>query len=196
MAASSTAVTPHSAASVFPNSENLNHRNEPSPSTDFSEPSKPSPSSGKSSPADSPSPGKSSPADSPSPDSNESIIIVREDVSSQSYNEEEEEEEEEECGFCLYMKGGGCKEPFIAWEKCMKEAEKIDEDVVNKCGEVITLLRKCMDEHADYYEPILRVEREMEDAASEINTGNSEKETVSKLHNSPSNSDTLISDST
>lgn len=31
-------------------------------------------------------------------------------------NEEGEEEEEGECGFCLFMKGGGCEETFIEWE--------------------------------------------------------------------------------
>lgn len=35
--------------------------------------------------------------------------------------EEEEEEEEETCGFCIFMKGGGCKEAFEvgALEMCV-----------------------------------------------------------------------------
>ncbi|XP_020091953.1 uncharacterized protein LOC109712658 [Ananas comosus] len=82
---------------------------------------------------------------------------------------EEEEEEEAECGFCLFMKGGGCKEEFIAWEKCVNEAEKSGEDMVEKCFQVTSLLRKCMDAHADYYEPILKAEQEIaESVAAEI----------------------------
>lgn len=79
--------------------------------------------------------------------------------------EEEEVEDEGECGFCLFMKGGGCKESFIAWEKCVEEAEKNKEDVVDKCFQVTSLLKKCMDAHADYYEPILKAEKAAEEEA-------------------------------
>ncbi|CAL9201054.1 uncharacterized protein LOC135625651 [Musa acuminata AAA Group] len=81
--------------------------------------------------------------------------------------EAEEEEEEAECGFCLFMKGGGCKDAFIAWEKCVDDAEKSQEDIVDRCSEVTGLLRKCMDAHADYYEPILRAEQALVDAAAD-----------------------------
>ncbi|KAJ8480474.1 hypothetical protein OPV22_024201 [Ensete ventricosum] len=80
---------------------------------------------------------------------------------------EAEEEEEAECGFCLFMKGGGCKDAFIAWEKCVDDAEKSQEDIVDRCSEVTGLLRKCMDAHADYYEPILRAEQALVDAAAD-----------------------------
>ncbi|XP_031263877.1 lisH domain-containing protein C1711.05-like [Pistacia vera] len=76
-----------------------------------------------------------------------------------------EEEEEGECGFCLFMKGGGCKESFIAWENCVEESEKNKEDVVEKCFEVTSTLRKCMEAHADYYEPILRAEKAAQEEA-------------------------------
>ncbi|CAD5186816.1 unnamed protein product [Musa acuminata subsp. malaccensis] len=79
----------------------------------------------------------------------------------------EAEEEEAECGFCLFMKGGGCKDAFIAWEKCVDDAEKSQEDIVDRCSEVTGLLRKCMDAHADYYEPILRAEQALVDAAAD-----------------------------
>lgn len=78
----------------------------------------------------------------------------------------EGEDGEEECGFCLFMKGGGCKETFVAWEKCVEEAEKLGEDVVGKCSATTALLKKCMDAHAEYYEPILRAEEAMLDAAA------------------------------
>ncbi|MQL80309.1 hypothetical protein Taro_012773 [Colocasia esculenta] len=73
------------------------------------------------------------------------------------------EGEEEECGFCLFMKGGGCKESFIAWEKCMEEAERNEEDLVEKCYKVTASLMTCMESHADYYEPILRAEKAMKE---------------------------------
>ncbi|XP_031478779.2 uncharacterized protein LOC116249705 [Nymphaea colorata] len=81
-------------------------------------------------------------------------------------DEEEEEEEQMECGFCLFMKGGGCKESFISWEKCIEEAEKSKEDVVEKCAEVTRVLRECMLRHSDYYEPLLSAEKAMEDQAA------------------------------
>uniref|UniRef100_A0A7N0V7T0 GCK domain-containing protein n=1 Tax=Kalanchoe fedtschenkoi TaxID=63787 RepID=A0A7N0V7T0_KALFE len=82
--------------------------------------------------------------------------------------EEEEEEEEGECGFCLFMKGGGCKESFVAWEKCVEEAEERKEDVVSKCVEATVMLKKCMEAHSEYYEPVLRAERVAEEEAVEL----------------------------
>ncbi|CAK9316730.1 unnamed protein product [Citrullus colocynthis] len=79
--------------------------------------------------------------------------------------EELEDEEEGECGFCLFMKGGGCKDSFIEWEKCIEEAEKNKEDIVEKCFEVTGALKKCMEAHADYYEPILKAEKMAEEEA-------------------------------
>ncbi|MCD7460732.1 hypothetical protein HAX54_044312 [Datura stramonium] len=76
--------------------------------------------------------------------------------------ENEEEEEEGECGFCLFMKGGGCRDPFIEWEKCIEEGEKNKEDIVEKCFEVTSALRKCMEVHSDYYAPILQAEKAAE----------------------------------
>ncbi|XP_068645359.1 uncharacterized protein [Aristolochia californica] len=78
---------------------------------------------------------------------------------------EEEGEEDGECGFCLFMKGGGCREVFIAWENCVEEAEKNKENIVEKCFEVTGKLKQCMDAHADYYEPILHAEKAMEEEA-------------------------------
>ncbi|KAK4741393.1 hypothetical protein SAY87_024981 [Trapa incisa] len=80
-------------------------------------------------------------------------------------NEEGEDDEEGECGFCLFMKGGGCKDTFIEWEKCIEEAEKNKEDIVEKCFQVTSALKKCMEAHSDYYEPILRAEKAAEEEA-------------------------------
>ncbi|KAL5759461.1 hypothetical protein ACOSQ2_018299 [Xanthoceras sorbifolium] len=100
------------------------------------------------------------------PDS--SIDNTQEEKTQEDNGEEiegEGEEEEGECGFCLFMKGGGCKESFVAWENCVEEAEKNKEDVVDKCFEITSTLRKCMEAHADYYEPILRAEKAAQDEA-------------------------------
>ncbi|KAL6969737.1 hypothetical protein U1Q18_029475 [Sarracenia purpurea var. burkii] len=77
----------------------------------------------------------------------------------------EEEEEEGECGFCLFMKAGGCRDSFIAWEKCIEESEKNKEDIVEKCFEITGALKTCMEAHSDYYAPILRAEKAAEEEA-------------------------------
>jgi hypothetical protein len=69
-------------------------------------------------------------------------------------NGEEEEEEEGECDFCLFMKGGGCRDTFVDWENCVKEAKENKEDIVGKCSQVIDLFMKCMVSHSDYYAPV------------------------------------------
>ncbi|KAJ7953852.1 GCK domain-containing protein [Quillaja saponaria] len=77
----------------------------------------------------------------------------------------EDQEEVGECGFCLFMKAGGCRDSFIAWEECIEAVEKNKEDIVEKCVEVTGALKKCMEAHADYYEPILRAEKAAEEEA-------------------------------
>ncbi|GLJ54606.1 hypothetical protein SUGI_1173090 [Cryptomeria japonica] len=82
-------------------------------------------------------------------------------------SDEDEDGEEEECGFCLFMKSGGCRDAFIAWEKCVEEGEANNQDIVEKCYKVTSLLKDCMDSHADYYAPVLRAEKEMEEQVAE-----------------------------
>ncbi|XP_057810809.1 uncharacterized protein LOC131025182 [Salvia miltiorrhiza] len=84
-----------------------------------------------------------------------------------------EEEEEGECGFCLFMKAGGCRETFTDWEKCVEEGEKNKEDIVEKCFQATSALRKCMEAHSDYYAPLL----EAEEAAVKQLEAEKEKET-------------------
>ncbi|XP_075480760.1 uncharacterized protein LOC142521442 [Primulina tabacum] len=98
--------------------------------------------------------------------------------------EGEKEEEEGECGFCLFMKGGGCKDTFVDWEKCVEEGEKNGEDIVEKCFQATAALRKCMDAHSDYYAPLLEAEksaqeeaeRQLEEGKEEISDGSERKE--------------------
>ncbi|XP_062188400.1 uncharacterized protein LOC133891681 [Phragmites australis] len=78
---------------------------------------------------------------------------------------EGEEEEEGECGFCLFMKAGGCKDAFVAWEECVEASEKEGSDMVERCHQATTNLKKCMDAHADYYAPVLQAEQAISDQA-------------------------------
>ncbi|RZC60897.1 hypothetical protein C5167_022654 [Papaver somniferum] len=113
---------------------------------------------------------KSSLSESTPSTSNAEIKEISDQASEHSDHTEKVEEksegvegEEGECGFCLFMKGGGCKDSFTAWEVCVEEGERNKEDIVEKCSEITSLLKKCMDEHADYYAPILRAEKAMEE---------------------------------
>jgi hypothetical protein len=77
--------------------------------------------------------------------------------------QEEEEEEEGECGFCLFMKEGSCKDTFIDWENCVKEAEDKKEDLVDKCSKITARLKHCMNSYSNYYAPILMAEKHAEE---------------------------------
>ncbi|PAN09511.1 hypothetical protein PAHAL_2G030300 [Panicum hallii] len=77
----------------------------------------------------------------------------------------EDEEEEGECGFCLFMKAGGCKDVFVAWEECVEAAQKEGADMVERCHEVTANLKTCMDAHADYYAPVLQAEQAVNERA-------------------------------
>ncbi|XP_057948312.1 uncharacterized protein LOC131143979 [Malania oleifera] len=57
------------------------------------------------------------------------------------------------------------RKSFIASEKCVEDAEKNKEDIVDKCFEVTSLLKKCMEQHSDYYHPILQAEKVAKDEA-------------------------------
>jgi intermembrane space import and assembly protein 40 len=72
-----------------------------------------------------------------------------------SGEKEEEDEDEEECGFCKYMKGGSCKDAFVAWEACVDEAKEKEEDFVERCFETTSALRDCMLKDPEYYGPMV-----------------------------------------
>jgi cytochrome c oxidase subunit 6b len=67
----------------------------------------------------------------------------------------EEEEEEEECGFCRYMKAGGCKQEFTAWSKCVDDNREGGKDFTEECRDATISLQECMLEHKDYYKDFL-----------------------------------------
>ncbi|XP_047953271.1 uncharacterized protein LOC125199226 [Salvia hispanica] len=99
--------------------------------------------------------------DPPKPEENSPIEKLSDDSTIEGIGGDEggeEEEEEGECGFCLFMKAGGCRETFTDWEKCVEEGEKNKEDIVEKCVQATSALRKCMEAHSDYYAPLLDAE--------------------------------------
>ncbi|MED6151501.1 hypothetical protein PIB30_083121 [Stylosanthes scabra] len=105
------------------------------------------------------------PLDRPRSDPSEAEANQNIDHHDEKGGEGEDEEEEGECGFCLFMKAGGCRESFIEWEKCIEEAEKNKQDIIEKCVNVTAVLKQCMEAHSDYYEPILRAEKAAEQQA-------------------------------
>ncbi|KAK2982927.1 hypothetical protein RJ640_006341 [Escallonia rubra] len=124
------------------------------------------------------------PTDQPSTEGNEEPL---EDVATEMGDGAEVDDEEEgECGFCLFMKGGGCKDTFIEWEKCIEEGEKNKEDIVEKCFQATSALKKCMEAHEDYYYPILKAEKVAEEEAAKELEKDKEKEKEGDAGASPS----------
>ncbi|KAJ4836584.1 hypothetical protein Tsubulata_034369 [Turnera subulata] len=64
------------------------------------------------------------------------------------------EEESKDCGFCVFMKSGPCRYPYMAWDECVEEAEAKKENVVAKCSEVTKTLNECVTSHPEYYQKI------------------------------------------
>ncbi|KAL6647851.1 hypothetical protein ACP70R_015288 [Stipagrostis hirtigluma subsp. patula] len=64
--------------------------------------------------------------------------------------------------FSLYMKCGGCRDAFVAWDKCIDAAYEEGiisiTDMTERCYEASSNLKKCMEmeAHADCYAPIMR----------------------------------------
>lgn len=66
------------------------------------------------------------------------------------------EEDEEGCAFCKFMKGGGCKAEFEAWEKCVADSRESG-DFVGQCADITEALQACMNhtDNKDYYQLFL-----------------------------------------
>ncbi|CAN1182954.1 hypothetical protein LINPERHAP1_LOCUS34623 [Linum perenne] len=105
------------------------------------------------SPPETPPANMSSPSSSPkrTVEEQRQTTVQESDKSKKEEKAEEGEEEEEEgqCRFCLFMKGGACKDAFIAWEDCVKVAEDEKDDLVVKCSEAIRVLKLCLDANPD-----------------------------------------------
>lgn len=71
-------------------------------------------------------------------------------------DEEDEDDEEEGCAFCKFMKGGGCKAEFVAWEKCVADSRESG-DFVGQCADITEALQACMNrpDNKEYYQLFL-----------------------------------------
>eukprot|EP00924_Labyrinthula_sp_SR-Ha-C_P009407 snap_masked-scaffold_2-processed-gene-22.21-mRNA-1 protein AED:1.00 eAED:1.00 QI:0/-1/0/0/-1/1/1/0/102 len=61
---------------------------------------------------------------------------------------------ENNCGFCIFMKGGPCRNTFKAWESCVdavKEGEEKDEEFAKRCQDQTINLWNCTKMFPDYY---------------------------------------------
>lgn len=68
------------------------------------------------------------------------------------------EEDEETCGFCIFMKAGGCKETFDDWSKCIDTEREKGSDYPSDCRDKTFALRECMLQNKEYYAPVLQDE--------------------------------------
>ncbi|GIL76214.1 hypothetical protein Vretimale_5811 [Volvox reticuliferus] len=64
-------------------------------------------------------------------------------------------EDEEECGWCRWMKAGGCKAEFQVWLDCVDAVKAAGRDDVESCASIMGPLWECMERHKDYYAPQL-----------------------------------------
>lgn len=103
--------------------------------------------------------------------------------SSNEGEDDEEDEEEEGCAFCKFMKGGGCKAEFVAWEKCVADSRESG-DFVGQCADITEALQACMNrpDNKDYYqlflddqEEYVREQREIDQKDAETDEGQADK---------------------
>jgi len=62
------------------------------------------------------------------------------------------------------MKGGPCREQFVAWEACVERCRDDGADFVHECGAQTLQLKRCTDEHPEYYGALMA---DAEEAATE-----------------------------
>uniref|UniRef100_A0A1J3H8M4 GCK domain-containing protein n=1 Tax=Noccaea caerulescens TaxID=107243 RepID=A0A1J3H8M4_NOCCA len=90
-----------------------------------------------------------------SQDGEESRTLIEDSKEKEKAEADEEEEEESgECGLCTFIKGGECKEAWIALEKCVEE-EAEEESDASKCSEVRLMFKTCIFDNPVYYEPVI-----------------------------------------
>lgn len=51
--------------------------------------------------------------------------------------QEDDDEENETCGFCKFMKGGGCRDAFVAWSGCVDRERDAGGDFTEECKEAV-----------------------------------------------------------
>ncbi|GIL44883.1 hypothetical protein Vafri_2344, partial [Volvox africanus] len=66
-----------------------------------------------------------------------------------------DDEDEEECGWCRWMKAGGCKAEFQVWLDCVDAVKAAGRDDVESCSSIMGPLWECMERNKAYYAPQL-----------------------------------------
>lgn len=67
-----------------------------------------------------------------------------------SEHDDDDEDAEEQCPFCRFMKGGACRNVFIAWEQCVEKHRGADA-FIEQCSVQTLALKECCDANPDYY---------------------------------------------
>jgi hypothetical protein len=88
---------------------------------------------------------------------------------------DDDDDDDETCGFCKFMKKGGCREAFNNWSKCVDREKDTGSDYTEECRDTTLALRECMLANKDYYAPLLeeeeamlREQQEEQEAADEL----------------------------
>ena len=68
--------------------------------------------------------------------------------------------DDEECGFCVFMKAGGCAAAFEAWSACVDAARSDGADFADKCRPPTVALQRCMEANREYYADFMMPEGE------------------------------------
>lgn len=72
-----------------------------------------------------------------------------------AHQEVADDDDDETCGFCIFMKAGGCKDEFKAWSKCVDDERQDGKDFTEECKDRTEELQKCMVSNKEYYAPVL-----------------------------------------
>jgi hypothetical protein len=83
-------------------------------------------------------------------DANEELVEKHKGALLQDDGKESQVDSEfTECPVCKFLKGGPCKEEFIAWDSCLKSLA--EEDDLHSCFSVTKTMMQCMKKH-EYYD--------------------------------------------
>ncbi|CAK0780794.1 hypothetical protein CVIRNUC_005177 [Coccomyxa viridis] len=93
--------------------------------------------------------------DDPDEHVKEAFTEIRQVVTGQGDEKDPEEEDDETCGFCIFMKAGGCKKEFTDWSKCVDTKRGDGHNFTEECRDPTLNLQQCMEEHRDYYQDFM-----------------------------------------
>ncbi|KAL0034556.1 hypothetical protein WJX79_008188 [Trebouxia sp. C0005] len=102
--------------------------------------------------------------------------------------EVEDGEDEETCGFCIFMKAGGCKPEFQEWSKCVDDERKQGTDFTEECRERTASLQNCMMSNKDYYKPVLEDGELFVESKDKFDTATT-SQSPQELENAPDSSE-------